>query len=421
MSYALGFQLLKAMCVAQSPMDWHNAKLPAEFFQGPEVPVFNWVDDHVRKYRMLPKPDTLASAWPVLQAVTAIEPSSYYLEKLENAWAYRVINQANIDSQTVLKQNQDDHQQALEILDLARKRIVLQKQRTQLLDFGQQGAQLVVNEYHGIGKSDKICWFGWQYMDAKSGGIVPGDLVSFIGRPAQGKTWMMLYIALHNWVQYGRTVLFVSMEMNPLAISQRAAAMYTQTPYGQLKAAQMSTPTYSQFSQSLSGLQGHKAKFWVVDGNLAVNVDEIYALADMLNVDAIVIDGAYMVRHRNSRLNRFERVAENVEQMKADTSSLKLPTFASWQFSRSAVKGDKKGKEEPGLEDIGSSDTIGQSSSIVLAMDQEDSIETLVQRQIRVMKGRSGELGRFPINWWFDTMDFTQYVAPEKAQAMAYV
>jgi hypothetical protein len=67
------------------------------------------------------------------------------------------------------------------------------------------------------------------------------------------------------------------------------------------------------------------------------------------------------------------------------------------------VKGEKGG-----LENIGYSDAIGQISSIVLALEEEDSAETLHRRKLRLLKGRNGEVGEFDINWHFHNMNFDQ-------------
>ena len=56
---------------------------------------------------------------------------------------------------------------------------------------------------------------------------------------------------------------------------------------------------------------------------------------------------------------------------------------------------------------------IGQVSSIVLGLFQEEGVETMVRRKIRVLKGRNGEVGAFDINWNFTNMDFTQVQADQ--------
>jgi hypothetical protein len=114
--------------------------------------------------------------------------------------------------------------------------------------------------------------------------------------------------------------------------------------------------------------------------------------------------------------DRFKRVAENVDLLKKLVAK-QCPTFASWQFSRDAVKKFKK-KEKLGLEDIGYSDAIGQHSALVLGLRDPDTVQEAKQRIIDIMKGRSGEQGSFEIKWNFLTMSFAEIVG-EAQEAIA--
>jgi replicative DNA helicase len=227
----------------------------------------------------------------------------------------------------------------------------------------------------------------------------------------------MLATALYDWRETQDNDLFVSMEMSALAICKRIGAMYTHVPVKQLQVAGFSTHTFDVFCAGLDKMSDEKGNLYVVDGNLAANVDDIYALAAALNCKKIWIDGGYLVRHPNPRLNRYERVAENTETMKKRSADDGLVTSVSWQFARDAVKKNKQGngttKVKPSLEDIGYSDVIGQASSLVFGLMQEDSVETLLHRIVDVLKGRDGQIGQWRVNWRFDTMDFSQYVEAE--------
>jgi replicative DNA helicase len=225
-------------------------------------------------------------------------------------------------------------------------------------------------------------------------------------------TFQMLYIAIYNWLK-GHNVLFVSMEMTLLPLAQRIVAMYAHTNITQLKKPGYSNlpkgnSIYDKFKTGLSLMGKEKAKFYVVDGNLAASAEDVYVLADQLKCKLIYVDGAYLMRHKNSKLDRFTRAAENVELMKRYCTDMGAATFSSWQFNRDAVKGKKKTDPQGGLEDIGYTDAIGQISSIVLGLFQDDGVETMKQRVIRVLKGRNGEVGQFNVNWLFNVMDFSQ-------------
>ena len=94
--------------------------------------------------------------------------------------------------------------------------------------------------------------------------------------------------------------------------------------------------------------------------------------------------------------------------MKKGSGAGGFATFASWQFNRKSLEKDSKKGQKPGVEDIGMSDAIGQISSIVLGLMQEDGVETLTSRRVTVMKGRNGEVGGFNVRWDFQKMDFRQ-------------
>lgn len=407
--FALGAKVMKRFCEEQNPLGWHKAKLSPALFKPYEQQMFEWVQTHVKQHHVLPHVETLQMQFPDLVPVEVPEPSSYYVKLLEQQYFYERLNKANLDSQQILKQDQNAHEQAIEALRYGLRDITEQRYRTRILDVAKDAPELILTAYYQSATTEHIAAFGWPYLDLQSGGIMPGDVISFVGRPAVGKTWLTLWTALHNWRVRKLNILYVSMEMMTLPIAQRIAALYTKQNIGQLKMSGYSTQTFGKFFQGLKGMAHEKAKFYVVDGNLASNVEDLFALAEMLECRVVFIDGAYLLRHRNLRLDRYTKAAENVELIKRHCTDLEMMAFTSWQFNREASKKQKKGKGDQGdLEDIGYSDAIGQISSIALSLFQEDSVETMKYRKVQVMKGRNGEVGQFSIAWDFIGMSFHQ-------------
>lgn len=421
MIYNLGIKALRRLVIDGDGLAFHHAKLNDSLFKGDEKGVFEAVRSHLAQFNKLPKQETLEEWFPSLKDEQAPEPLSYYLSLLQNRFEYDVINQANLKSQEILKGDKTKVTESAGVLQQALRRIAEQRYRHRILDFGKEGEQLLLHAYgQGLANTQAYGGFGWPYLDQMTGGVLPGDVASFVGRPAMGKTWLSLYTAVHNWRKRHRNVLFVSMEMNILAISQRLGSMYSHTPVSQLKNSAFSSATFKVFQKSLSGLKNEVAKLYVVNGNLAAEVEDIYVLAAQLECADIVFDGAYMLKHPNKRLDRFARVAENVEMMKQRSEDQGVSTYASWQLNRVAAKKEKKKGEKAGLEDIGYTDAVGQISSIVLGLMQEEGIETMNRRAIDVMKGRSGEIGRFEVNWDFQAMNFDQ-VIEEQVKPLEFV
>jgi replicative DNA helicase len=424
-NFNLGLSLIHRMCQEQSPLEWHRAKLSDALFQGQEKKVHEWVHKHVQAYHALPQLETLYAAWPDTKEVQTPEPVKYYLTKVENKYFHGLINTANLESQAILKHNQDDFALAQLVMQGALDTITAQKYRTKIVDAGLEGVKMVATEYGSPIPTENVSEFGWEYLDA-AGPVLPGDVVSIVGRPASGKSFMMLYTAIYNW-KAGRNTLFVSMEMSPLPIMQRVAAMYAHTNITQLKSGGYSNVgpgqgEYGKFKAGLMGMTKEGAKLYVVDGNLAADVEDVYTLAQQLKCKVVIIDGAYLLRHKNPKLDRFNRVAENCEMLKRYTGELLLGTYASWQFNRDANKVNKAKGETATLDHIAYSDAIGQISAVILAMLQEDGVETLKERIIQLLKGRNGETGQFSILWDFLGMNFNQVVElPEQKKVMKWV
>jgi replicative DNA helicase len=138
---------------------------------------------------------------------------------------------------------------------------------------------------------------------------------------------------------------------------------------------------------------------WVADGALSAKVTDVQMLCAQLQPDVLFIDGAYLLRCENPRLQRHDRINTNVEDIKMVLAEqLSIPVVQSFQFNREMVG---KSVEDVDLAHIAGSDAIGQLSSVVMGLFEEDSIETAVQRKIRILKGRNGEQGEFNINWRF--------------------
>lgn len=262
--------------------------------------------------------------------------------------------------------------------------------------------------------------FPFPTLRENGGGVEGGDLVSLVGRPSSGKTFMMLYMALRMWIEHRVPVVFSSQEMPSLALEQRLAAMTAGVPLRPLKTGRrvkkvlwggMTHEEYEEaLEEALSKVSEHECPFHIVDGKMAGTVQDLRLLCSSMRPGLIFVDGAYLLKHPDTRLNRYGRVAENCDLLKEMSVDLDVPVTCSWQFNRDAAKKLKKADDTPDLEDIGYSDAIGQHSSIVLGLLQREDIDTLEHRRVHVMKGRSGETGVFSIRWDFNRMDFSEVV-----------
>lgn len=395
-------------------------QLDKSLFVGVEEDVFEYMNHHVSKYGVMPSRETINNETEIELPKTK-EPPNYYYDHVQNRYVQREMKQVFLDGQDLL--NQKKPQEALILAAEKIATLTLHKHKKQLMDFTQSGLELITSEYKKkvtLGDEYGIP-VGWPYLDSKINGLMGGDVVIVVGRPASGKTYNLLHMAHYGWWNFKKRPLVVSMEMKPLPLAQRLTAMHSSVGISQLKKGELSSKLYQKMRKGLQKINAFDVPFWIVDGNLTATVQDIILLARQLKPDAVYIDGAYLIRHTNTKVNRTERTTEVIQMIKSELAQeLDIPVVASYQFNRDSIKNKKDGAAEMGLEHIALSDAIGQIATVVLGILEEENIESMMSKQINVLKGRNGESGNFRINWRFDTvsesgkfMDFSEYKEPK--------
>lgn len=429
---SLGKRFVAALVKSGSISEFLGYGNVSYVFRPSELEVYGFVRQFVQQYGSIPSAETI-TAHTGEELLPATEPSAYYLDLLKTRHVEAEIKKALKAADQNLSVENKDPEEALRILTKVVMDLAVTKSQTQISDF-RQAYDVIIPDYSAKWNSEEPLGlvYGWPTLDEMTGGVRKGDLVSEVGRPGMGKTWKLLYGAHHGWANSAKLALatesaagadvqanlpepqsrlFVSMEMTSFDIHQRLAALHTRVGIGALDKATLTSVKYKTLKQGLTEIKGYGAPFWVVDGNLAATVEEIYMLCRQMNPDAIFIDGGYLVKHPTER-DRFRRVAENADLMKSQLAAM-APTTVSWQFAKTASK-KKKGEAVTG-DDVGYSDAIYQVSSILTGLFQPDTVETLHQRKNEILKGRKGQVGSFTTNWDFEKMDFSEVVEVDVA------
>lgn len=418
MSKHLGLELVSSIINSGSMKDYLGLGISEDMLRASEKAPYTLLRDHIFKYGKIPSPITFDELTKGMHLPDAPEPPAFYADQIRVRALHDSIAIAVNDMQPLLAKNGAEYnpKQAMDNLTNLVVHGYAQQNQNKIFDFREaKGMILQAYKQAFTGEDTGGIPLGWPYLDGSFGHIMPGDVVSFVGRPAMGKSWFLLYAMYQAWWLSKKRVIFVSMEMSPLAVMQRLTALHAKVNPTKLKKAEMTTKGMNKMVNALVLAEQHSEPMLVVDGNLTATVEDIWRMCLQFKPDAIYIDGAYLLKHPNKKINKYERVAENAELIKSEISTnLGVPPVCSYQFSRDAAKKlKKKNGEAIGLEDIGYSDVIGQVSSLVLGLLEDESVETIQRRKITVMKGRDGHTGEFLVNWDFQGMDFRQYFEPD--------
>jgi replicative DNA helicase len=383
--------------------------IDALFHQPSDATLWKAVYGHIQSYGTLPSVDALKENYGIFLPELPkgpVQPAQFYLDQMRQDFIRSEMGKGTAEIKKLIETEKDPVKAHARLVELCGT-LDRVKFSQNVHDFRDQETALL-NAFHANWKvGDKMgVQLGWPTFDAYSKGLGKGDVVSIVGRPGLGKTNLMLAGASHAWSKQGRSIMFVSMEIKPLLIFRRMSAMSSGLAMHRVIFGELGDVGLKKYENALGSLKAHEIPFHVVDANLAATTTDILMLARLLRPDVIFIDGAYLLSHATER-DRFRRVAENMDKIKSGIAEL-APTFCSWQFKR------KEGKKvvaatDYDLEDIGYSDAIGQHSSIVLGLFEDEHVENEDSRLVRILKGRNGERGQFSIHWHFaQKTDFSE-------------
>ena len=366
------------------------------------------VNAHLQDYGVLPSDETLMVYMDGNMLPTVEEPVEFYISHMRQRYVDKGIRSGVQRIEQYLKGSDKEPEKALSLLTETIGELNLAVQADSIHDYRNAATTLYPAYIAQMTGAMLGVELGWPYVDEQMGGAQAGDLISTVGRPGEGKTFLLLYAAYHLWKTQKKIPLFITMEMKPWLIEQRLAAIDAKIPAMDIKLANLTSIKQGKYKQHLQDLQGCEIPFYIIDGGFSATVKDIIALVRQLRPHCVYVDGAYLMKSEDPRSTRFQRVNDVAEGLKHGlASNCDIPVLASWQFSRQATK--KKDKGEPiGLEDIAYADAIGQLSSLVFGLFQPHSPESVITKEILLMKGRSGETGKFHINWDFTDMDFTE-------------
>jgi replicative DNA helicase len=209
-------------------------------------------------------------------------------------------------------------------------------------------------------------------------------------------TSFALGMIAHAALQAQRPVLFFSLEMSNLELSQRLLCAEARVDSQRVRNGQLQQDDWSKISKAMGHLAD--APIWI-DDNPNLTIMEIRAKARRLksqigDLGMIVVDYLQLMTGRSSAENRQVEVSELSRGLKILARELETPVVALSQLSRGLeMRADKR----PMLADLRESGSIEQDSDVVMFIYREEIYdpkpENAGQAEIIVAKHRSGPTG----------------------------
>ncbi len=212
---------------------------------------------------------------------------------------------------------------------------------------------------------------GYADLDVLLSGLQPNALVVVGARPSMGKTAFALGAARNAAVEAKRPVLFFSLEMGRLELTQRLIAAEARVDSTKLRNGRLGAEDWPRITKAVGTLG--EAELWI-DDNPAVTVVEIRAKARRLksrigDLGLVVVDYLQlMTGNRNSESRQVE-VAEISRGLKILARELECPVVALSQLSRNL---ESRTDKRPQLSDLRESGSIEQDADVVVFLYRDE-------------------------------------------------
>jgi len=237
---------------------------------------------------------------------------------------------------------------------------------------------------------------GYTDLDERLAGLQPSNLVIVGARPSMGKTSFALGLAAHAALEAHTPVLFFSLEMSHLELTQRLLCAEARVDATRMRNGRLHESDWPKISHAVGRLA--EAPMYI-DDNPHLTVMEIRAKARRLKSRAgglglIVIDYLQLMTGRHNAENRQVEVSEMSRGLKILARELEVPVVALSQLSRNLeMRADKR----PQLADLRESGSLEQDSDVVMFIYREElyNPETADRgtAEIIVSKHRNGPTG----------------------------
>jgi KaiC/GvpD/RAD55 family RecA-like ATPase len=244
-------------------------------------------------------------------------------------------------------------------------------------------------------------FMGLSLIDEATGGISDGEVMIIAGRLGTGKSTLSHYVA-YNWWKAGLKVLYVSAEMLTPDIFSRIDGFIGKFNPRVFRSESASDLTAKIISKVKEETDKEEYGEIIVPTMRHKTPDAIFSMAQDLEVDAVIIDGIYLLETdgRTKTGSNWERVLAISNQIKQNAISSRLPVLTVTQIKRNAS--NKGTSAVYDAEDLAYSDGLAQDADFVIAIRPDDVEPELVELQL--IKNRFGRTTEQMVKIEFDNM-----------------
>lgn len=247
-------------------------------------------------------------------------------------------------------------------------------------------------------------------LDAQTMGFQSSDLIIIAGRPAMGKTAIVIDFMRHQ-ASKGIPVGFFSLEMGSKQIVDRMFSADSEVGLKQIRRGGMSGQDWVKVDNATNRLVEYP--IWICDkGGLSINDIVGTAKQWKLKHDIQILYLDYLqlcsgTFKKNG--NREQEISEISRRLKQLAKELNIPVIALSQLSRTC---ESRADKRPMLSDLRESGAIEQDADMVIFPFREEYYNDNAEKglcELIIAKYRNGEVGKIMCKFNPDIQKFSNY------------
>lgn len=342
---------------------------------------------------------------PNLEFVAAEQPLQFYIDRMKFMRKKAILKEALVEASSTVSKDPD----AAEIL--MQKGVLKSKmeiRHSHDLDIREQTTArkeryLTKKENYGV---DGIST-SWEFLDDKTAGLHPGDLVVTIAEPKMMKSWYLVWQSHYAWKHERVPVLLLTREMRPEAIQQRFDAIECGLPYDNLRRGLLTPDQEKRYFEYIDQIREDPIPYIVLGYSLessGASVSSIIPKVERYLMDGglLCVDGIYLMEDDRGGKD-WQQIVNITKDLKNLAQNYKIPILAT---SQAQIQG--KGYI-PNMENIAYGKYMAQYVDALLSISRDPQARIADMSWMHLIAQREGDIGTFAVNAQFEPYsDFSQ-------------
>jgi len=375
-----------------------DAKINSEFFYGKGKALFDFMMVHYREYRKAPSLEAVCREFSGFTLETPAEPLGYYVDQMRSRHRHNIIVKGLSEIAEKLDVGTADEAEAL-IYRLTSK-LSTEIRLSKDVDYvrsalARKGVYEHKKNFHGIDGIPTLVG----PLDDVTGGAHGGELITLLGQPGVGKTWVELVIAKAA-LKGGYRVLFITKEMEPEQIATRMDAAFLGLPFDKIRRGLLGDELEKEYFQALDDLANLHVDFVISGDSGEGGVTAIQAKIEEHTPDLVIIDGSYLIIDEDGGKSGHEKATNITRALKRLARRTSLPIYNSTQAGRQVNR-----SKAPSMEDVSFTYAYSQDSDVIISIYRSPEMQVACKLGLKLTKVREGaNAGHFILEWDFNNM-----------------